>query len=52
MRTHLLIALLIIPFLAVFAFGQNAQLGGVVTDPSGALIPGVTITATNTQYRR
>jgi len=30
------------------AFSQNAQLGGIVSDPSGALIPGVTITATNT----
>src|SRR5262245_59317504 len=29
-------------------FAQNAQLGGIVTDPSTALIPGVTITATNT----
>jgi hypothetical protein len=27
---------------------QNAQLGGIVTDPTGALIPGVTITALNT----
>ncbi len=33
---------------ASFAFSQNAQLGGIVTDPSGALIPGVTISATNT----
>ena len=33
----------------VSAFGQtiNATLGGTVTDSSGALIPGVTITATN-----
>src|SRR5438876_5686058 len=30
------------------AFSQNAQLGGIVTDPTGALVPGVTITATNT----
>src|ERR1041384_6083454 len=30
------------------AFSQNAQLGGSVSDPTGALIPGVTITATNT----
>src|SRR5436190_10619554 len=27
--------------------GGNSQLGGVVTDPSGALMPGVTITVTN-----
>src|SRR6267142_269670 len=33
------------------AFGQttNATLGGTVSDVTGALIPGVTITATNTQ---
>ena len=31
-------------------FGQagTSQLGGIVRDPSGALIPGVTVTATNT----
>ena len=29
--------------------GGSGQLGGVVTDPSGALLPGVTITATNTE---
>ena len=33
------------------AFGQttNASIGGTVADSSGAFIPGVTITATNTQ---
>jgi hypothetical protein len=32
------------------AFGQvNSSVGGIVQDPSKALIPGVTITATNTQ---
>ena len=37
-------------FVCVNAFSQstNATLGGTVQDPSGALIPGVTITATNT----
>ena len=33
---------------AVLAQTVNATLGGTVADPSGALIPGVTITATNT----
>src|SRR2546425_12508475 len=32
----------------VFAQTTNATLGGTVSDNSGALIPGVTITATNT----
>jgi len=32
-----------------FAQGANTQLGGVVTDQSGALIPGVTITVVNTE---
>jgi hypothetical protein len=31
-----------------FAQGANTQLGGVVTDQSGALVPGVTITILNT----
>jgi hypothetical protein len=30
-----------------WAQGGNSQLGGVVTDPSGALMPGVTLTVTN-----
>lgn len=30
------------------AFGQNAQLSGKVSDPSGAVVPGVEITITNT----
>src|SRR5207253_7934200 len=33
---------------ATFAQTINATLGGTVSDSSGALIPGVTITATNT----
>src|SRR5262249_13447762 len=38
-------------FLSVNGFGQtsNATVGGTVADPSGALIPGVTVTATNTR---
>jgi len=37
--------------LSAFAFAQtaNATLGGTVSDSTGALIPGVTITATNTE---
>jgi len=36
-------------FLSLNAFGQttDATVGGTVSDPTGALIPGVTITATN-----
>ena len=33
---------------ATSLFAQNARLGGIVSDPSGALLPGVTISATNT----
>jgi len=31
------------------SFAQNGSITGTVADPSGALIPGVTVTATNTQ---
>src|SRR5215467_14319218 len=33
----------------VFAQSSNATVSGTVSDSTGALIPGVTITATNTQ---
>jgi hypothetical protein len=33
--------------LAASAFGQDASLGGTVADPSGGVIPGATVTATN-----
>src|SRR5882724_11561491 len=44
-------AVLLFPVLFANALAQtsNANLGGTVSDSSGALIPGVTITATNTQ---
>ena len=42
--------LLVAIVFSVYAMAQttNATLGGTVADPSGALIPGVTVTATNT----
>src|SRR5437763_15514888 len=48
---RLLRAFLLIPFFLAGAFAQtsNATLGGTVSDSSRALIPGVTVTATNTQ---
>jgi hypothetical protein len=33
--------------LAVPVFGQDASLGGTITDASGAVLPGATVTATN-----
>ena len=44
------IALLLALWFAAAGFGQtiNATVGGTVADASGALIPGVTVTATNT----
>src|SRR5215471_9709246 len=47
--THILAALVCCLLLAVTGFGQsvNATVGGNVSDASGALIPGVTVTATN-----
>src|SRR5438552_1097706 len=49
MRRNLALTVL---FLSLFsasllAQGGNAQLGGIVQDPSKALVPGVSITATN-----
>jgi hypothetical protein len=48
MRRYVAGAILLSLLTAVLAFSQNAQLAGIVTDPSGALVPGVTITVTNT----
>ena len=48
MRTSVTAAIVFALLSASAVFAQNAQLGGIVTDQSGALIPGVTITATNT----
>jgi hypothetical protein len=36
-------------FLSISAFAQNSGVGGSIADTSGALIPGVSVTATNTQ---
>ena len=52
MRKPFVLAVLSLCFLlSSNLFGQttNATLGGTVADPSGALIPGVSVTATNTQ---
>src|SRR4029450_1852757 len=43
-RVLLLAAILLLP---VAAFAQEAVLTGTVTDSSGAVLPGVTVTATN-----
>src|SRR5205085_9447007 len=40
---------LLVPFATAFTQTTNATLGGTVSDASRALIPGVTVTATNTQ---
>ncbi|HET9942433.1 MAG TPA: TonB-dependent receptor, partial [Terriglobia bacterium] len=51
MRTRLwaLMVLCLLVHHTAFAQGANTQLGGVVTDQSGALIPGVTITVVNAE---
>ena len=50
MQRIITIAALVCFVWAGSAFAQvNSSIGGIVQDPSKALIPGVTITATNTQ---
>ena len=50
MRRFVVAAFLLCTGMAGTVFAQvNSAIGGTVEDPSGALIPGVTITATNTQ---
>src|SRR4030095_3881466 len=49
MRSYVLATVLVCLAIPCFTFAQggNSQLGGVVADQSGALLPGVTITVTN-----
>jgi len=51
MGKSLVAALLLCAAVSTYTFAQtsNATLGGTVSDATGALIPGVSITATNTQ---
>ena len=46
-KLTVVVSALLALFLAAQAFGQDASLGGIVTDPSGAVVPGATVTATN-----
>src|SRR5688572_32072084 len=50
MNPRFLLAVVLCSFLVSSAFAQssNGSVGGIVQDPSNALIPGVTITLTNT----
>src|SRR4051812_43542902 len=49
-KSTYVIAAFVCLLLSLNGFGQtvNATVGGIVADPSGALIPGVTVTSTNT----
>src|SRR6185503_7541906 len=49
MRSSIATAMLLCLVFSCLVFSQvgNSQLGGVVTDPSGALMPGVTVTVIN-----
>src|SRR5262245_44655877 len=48
MRSSVAVAIIFALMSASAVFAQSARLGGIVTDSTGALIPGVTITAINT----
>src|SRR5438552_2748426 len=49
MKRKTFVLLLLCLFLSEIAFAQNSGVSGSVADPSGALVPGVTVTAANTQ---
>ena len=49
MRRTVVLLCVVLTVMSVNAFAQNGTLTGTVEDASKALIPGVTITATNTQ---
>ena len=45
---HLFVLCLLLVGTAFYALGQEATVVGTVTDPSGSVVPGVTVTLTNT----
>jgi len=49
MRKFLVTAAVLLPLLSTYAFSQssNASVSGTVSDATGALIPGVMVTAAN-----
>src|SRR5262245_23919231 len=49
MRSSVAVAIIFALMSASAVFAQSARLGGIVTDTTGALIPSVMITATNTE---
>jgi Carboxypeptidase regulatory-like domain/TonB dependent receptor len=50
MMTQKLLGMVLCVFLSVVAFGQNAttSVRGIITDPTGAVVQGATVTLTNT----
>src|SRR6266545_3286612 len=46
-RSRLMLQVAVFCLCALPLLAQNASVGGVVTDPSGAFVPGVSITVTN-----
>src|SRR5438094_4318122 len=50
-RTILFVATLVLTALPAFAQFDRAQISGVVKDESGGVIPGATVTVTNTQTK-
>jgi hypothetical protein len=51
MKSYIIGITLLLLLLTTFAFGQsaNASLSGTITDSTGAVLPGVSVVATNTQ---
>src|SRR5579863_4204867 len=46
-KSLLIFAVLVLVAIPIAAQSTNARIEGIVTDPTGAVLPGVTITATN-----
>jgi hypothetical protein len=49
MVKHFISGVLVCLVISISAFAQNSGVSGTVSDPSGALVPGVTVTAANLQ---